>query len=74
VRVEEIYNNGSVVEMARKVDEVSNFAFVKLIEQEPGLYDKRHPDYGRRDKMDLVWEGIAREMKESGTYILYNLN
>ena len=55
--------------MARKVDEVTNFAFVKLIEQEPGLYDKSHPDYGRREKMDLVWEGIAREMKESGTYI-----
>jgi hypothetical protein len=26
--------------MVQKVDEVSNFAFVKLIEQEPGLYDK----------------------------------
>lgn len=55
--------------MARKVDEVTNFTFVKLIEQEPGLYDKGHPDYGRREKMDLVWEGIACEMKESGMYI-----
>jgi hypothetical protein len=61
--------------MARKVGEAnSSFAFVKLIEQEPGIYDKSHPDYGRRDKTDLVWEGIACQMKESGTYILHNLN
>jgi len=59
--------------MARKVDEVANFAFVKLVKQEPGLYDKSHPDYGRRDKTELVWAGIAREMKESGTYIFYIL-
>jgi hypothetical protein len=36
--------------MARKVDEAANFIFVQLIEQEPGLYDKSHPDYARRDK------------------------
>jgi hypothetical protein len=59
--------------MARK-DEATTFAFLKLIEQEPGLYDKSHPDYGRRDKMDLVWKGIACEMKESGTYIFPNQN
>jgi hypothetical protein len=37
--------------MARKVDEAASFIFVQLIEQEPGIYDKHHPDYARRDKM-----------------------
>jgi hypothetical protein len=59
--------------MVRKVGEAgSSFAFVKLIEQEQGLYDKDHPDYGRRDKTDMVWEVIACEMNESGTYIFPN--
>jgi hypothetical protein len=40
--------------MARKVDEAANFVFVQLIEQEPGIYDKRHPDYARQDKIDLA--------------------
>jgi hypothetical protein len=44
--------------MARKVDEAANFVFVQLIEQEPGIYDKRHPDYARQDKTDLAWERI----------------
>jgi hypothetical protein len=52
--------------MARKVDEVANFVFVQLIKQEPGIYDKSHPDYARRDKRDLAWERISREMNESG--------
>jgi hypothetical protein len=26
--------------MAQKIDEATNIAFVQLIEQEPGLYDK----------------------------------
>jgi hypothetical protein len=44
--------------MARKVDEAANFVFVQLIEQEPAIYmyDKRHADYARRDKLDLAWE------------------
>jgi hypothetical protein len=42
--------------MARKADEASNFAFVQLIEQEIGIYDERHPDYARQDKIDLAWE------------------
>jgi hypothetical protein len=33
--------------MARKVDEAANFVFVQLTEQDPGIYDKRHPDYAR---------------------------
>jgi hypothetical protein len=37
--------------MARKVDEAANFVFVQLIEQEPGIYDKYHPDYARQDKI-----------------------
>jgi inosine/xanthosine triphosphate pyrophosphatase family protein len=52
--------------MAGKVDEAENFVLVQLIEQEPGIYDKRHPDYARRDKVDLAWEKISHEMKESG--------
>ncbi|PNF36258.1 hypothetical protein B7P43_G08473 [Cryptotermes secundus] len=51
--------------MARKADKVDNFVFVQLIEQEPGIYDKCHPNYGRRDKVDLAWERISHEMKES---------
>jgi hypothetical protein len=38
--------------MARKVDEVANFVFVQLIEEQPDIYDKRHPGYARRDKID----------------------
>jgi hypothetical protein len=50
--------------MARKVDETANFV-VQLIQQEPGIYNKRHPDYARRDKIDLAWERISHEMKGS---------
>jgi hypothetical protein len=42
--------------MAWKVDEAANFVFVQLIEQEPGIYDKRHADYAKQDKTDLVSE------------------
>jgi hypothetical protein len=42
------------LQMARKVDVADNFVFVQLIEQEPGIYDKRHPDYARQDKIDLT--------------------
>jgi hypothetical protein len=54
------------VKVARKVDEAANFVFVQLIEQEPGIYDKRHPDYARRDEINLTWDRIFHEMKESG--------
>jgi hypothetical protein len=64
--------------MARKVDEGANFVFVQLIKQEPGIYDKCHPDYARRDKRDLAWERISREMNESGMcvymYIYFIIN
>jgi inosine/xanthosine triphosphate pyrophosphatase family protein len=53
--------------MARKVDEAANFVFVQLIEQQPGIYDKRHTDYARQDKIDLAWERISHEIKESGS-------
>jgi hypothetical protein len=55
------------VKVAQKFAEASNFVFVKLIEQEPGIYDKRHSDYARRDNVDLAWEGISPETKESGS-------
>jgi hypothetical protein len=55
--------------MARKVDEATNIAFVQLTEQQPGLYDKSHPDYGRTDKVDLACDGISHEMKDPGMHI-----
>jgi hypothetical protein len=39
---------------------------LQLIVQEPSIYDKRHTDYARQDRIDLAWEGILYEMKESG--------
>jgi hypothetical protein len=54
--------------MARKVDEATNFVFVQLIGQEPGICDKCHPDYARRNKIDLAWERISHEVKESGSW------
>jgi exoribonuclease R len=55
------------VKVARKVDEAANSVFVQLIEQDPGIYDKRHPDYARQEKIDLVWERISHETKEYGS-------
>jgi hypothetical protein len=55
----------SLLEKARKVAEAANFVFVQLIQQEASIYDKRHPDYARRDKRDLAWERISHETKES---------
>jgi hypothetical protein len=57
------------VQTARNINEPTNIAFVQLTEQEPGLYDKSHPDYGRTDKIDFLWEGISREMKDPGMHI-----
>jgi hypothetical protein len=53
--------------MARKVDEDANFVFMQLTEQEPGIYNKRHQDCARQDKIDLAWERISHETKESGS-------
>jgi hypothetical protein len=39
---------------------------MQLTEQEPGIYDKRHPDNASQDKIDLAWERISHEMKVSG--------
>jgi hypothetical protein len=57
------------LEMTRKVDEAANFVFVQLTEQEPGIYDERHADYARWDKIDLAWERISHETNESGSRI-----
>jgi hypothetical protein len=40
--------------VTRKVDDAANFVSVQLIEQEPGIFDKRHPDYARQDNIDLA--------------------
>jgi hypothetical protein len=55
--------------MARKVDEAANIVFVQLIEHEPGICSKRWPDYGRQGKIDLAWERISHETKESGSWL-----
>jgi hypothetical protein len=43
------------LKMARKVDGAANFVFVRLIEQEPGIYDERRPDYAEQGKIDFDW-------------------
>jgi hypothetical protein len=48
--------------------EAANFVFVQLIEQKPGIYDKCHADYARRNKIYLAWEKISHEMKQSGSW------
>jgi hypothetical protein len=58
------------VKVARKVDEAANFVFVQLIAQKPGIYDKRYPDYARRDKIDLALERISHETMESGSRLI----
>jgi hypothetical protein len=35
-------------------DEAANFVYVQLTEQEPGIYDKCHPDYAIRDTIGLA--------------------
>jgi hypothetical protein len=44
---------------------------VQLIEQEPGIYNKRHPDYARQDKIVLTWERISHEIKKSVCVCVY---
>jgi hypothetical protein len=55
------------LKMARKVDKAANFVFMQLIKQGSGIYDKRHPDCARQDRIvELAWERISCETKESG--------
>jgi multimeric flavodoxin WrbA len=58
--------------MTRKFDEAVDFVLVQLIEKEPCIYDKCHACYARQDKIDLAWERIYHEMKESDIYIITN--
>jgi hypothetical protein len=44
------------VKVARKVDEAANLVFVQLVKQQPGIYEKRHQDCARKDKIYLAWE------------------
>jgi hypothetical protein len=50
-----------------KVDKVANSVFVQITQQD----DKCYAGYARRDKTDLAWERISREMKESGFWLNY---
>jgi hypothetical protein len=45
----------------------ANFFFVQLLAQEPDICDKRHPNCARHDKINLAWERISHETKESGS-------
>jgi hypothetical protein len=54
--------------MAQK-DEAANFVFMQLIEQEPGIYDKCHADFAKKDKIYLAWERMSHEMKEFGSWL-----
>jgi hypothetical protein len=54
------------VKVARKIDEAANFVFVQLIEQEHGIYGRRHTDYARRNKIDLAWGTISHETNKTG--------
>jgi hypothetical protein len=53
--------------MTQNVAEVADFVFMQLNEQKPGIYDSCHPDCATWDKIDLVWEEISHETKESGS-------
>jgi hypothetical protein len=50
-------------------NEAADFVLVQLIEKEPGIYDKHHPDCDGQDKIDLAWERISHETKESGSWL-----
>ncbi|PNF34417.1 hypothetical protein B7P43_G13249 [Cryptotermes secundus] len=57
-------NNMAIVPHTPYSPDLAKCDFVllpKLIEQEPGLFDKRHPDSARQDKIDLAWERISHE-------------
>jgi hypothetical protein len=56
---------------AQKFDETTHFAFAQCTEQKQGLYDHSHPDYARRDKLDLAWEKISHQITEPGIYIYF---
>jgi hypothetical protein len=49
--------------MARKVDEAADVVSVQLVEQEPGIYDERHPHYAGQDIIGMAWQRTSREMK-----------
>jgi hypothetical protein len=51
--------------VAQKIDKAADFVFVQLIEQEPGIYDRCHPDYSRQQEVDSSWVRILHGMKES---------
>jgi hypothetical protein len=56
---------------ARKVDEADNFAFVQLTEQERAMYDKRHAEYAKRDKIDLAFSiYLSLPLIHNGTIML----
>jgi hypothetical protein len=65
-----VVHGGCINQMAQKVNEATNLAFVQLIDQGPSLYEKSLSDYTRRDKVDLAWERISQDIRESGIFLL----
>ena len=55
-------------QMAQKVHEATNFAFIHLTDQGPSLYEKSHSNYTQRDKVDLAWERISHDIREHGIF------
>jgi hypothetical protein len=53
--------------MGRKVDEAANFVLVQLTE--PGIYDKRHPDYARRDKVGFEIKNMSAKTMQTTTTV-----
>jgi hypothetical protein len=50
--------------MARKVDQTANLVFNAVNGAGAWyIYDRGHPDYAGREKIDLAWERISHKMK-----------
>lgn len=44
----------------RRIEGIDIKKFVKLIRNEPALYDREHPSYLKRDVKEEIWKRIAK--------------
>ena len=51
--------------------EEANIKLVQLVWEHPILYDWKDPGYSRKEKTDLVWENIGKELNEAGKLIYW---
>lgn len=49
-----------------KGDRDFNTKLVEAVERHACLYDYKHKDYNYRDKVQLAWENIAKDVKQTG--------